>query len=316
MKVQEWPSLAAQVGLSKQLFDATGPNRLQVWLDEQITRIDDSAFARQFSDHITLPGIAEQDFNHRHVRTRSGSLLGGIRFFGGDKARPFVEIVAHTFEESAEGIEALVELVAREWQAFKPRHLRLLLVPEQLHSFNSARPFNSIRPFNSARPILIDMSVHAARYKDMLAPDGRVGLAAFKTADDAINLVQERYRDIAEHQPELAQNISAADAKDIRAWYDAGQVRAITACNKTVGLLAIAPGAIEWLDGDEINEEVIATPHIRNGYAAEAQKVWAAEAKNQNCLLLGTIDRLNPASRKTAEAVGRKSVLNYVFINL
>lgn len=304
MKVQTWPSLAAQNELSKQLFGATGPKRLQAWLDAQIARVDDPAFAQLFSDHITLSGISEQDFNHRQVKSQSGSLLGGVRFFGGDTERPFIEVIAHTFPENTEGIEALAELAATEWQAFKPQHLRLLLTPEQLNSFDGTRSF------------IIDMSVHAARYRDLGASSDRISLTAFRGADAAIHLVEQRYRDIAVHEPELAQNISAADPEDIRAWHGAGQLRAITVCNKTVGLLAIAPGAVEWLDGDEINEEVIVTSQTGNGYAAEAQKTWAAEVKDQNRLLIGTIDRLNPASRRTAEAVGRKAILNYVFVSL
>ncbi len=303
MKAQTWPSLAAQLELSKQLFGATGPKRLQSWFDDQFARIDDPAFARLFSEHIALPGIAEQDFNHRHVRSRNGSLLGGIRFFGGDTARPFVEIIAHTFPENVEGIEALANLVASEWQAFKPQHFRLLLAPEQLNSFDGTRP------------ALIDMSIHAAQYKNIRRPIGRVVLAPFETANAAIELVEQRYLDVAEHDPELARNISAADPQDMRIWHDAGLVRAITACDRTVGLLAIAPSAVEWIDGDEVTEEVITTPHIGNGYAAEAQKVWAANANDQNRLLVGTIDRLNPASRRTAEAVGRKAILNYTFIS-
>ncbi|MEP4198284.1 MAG: GNAT family N-acetyltransferase [Aliishimia sp.] len=304
MQVQQWPSLSAQLTLSKRLFGVTGPELLQNWLDDQAARINDLAFARLFSAHITLPGISEQDFNHRHVTAQNGSLLGGIRFFGGNAERPFVELIAHTFQESAGGIEALASLVRSEWRAFKPENMRLLLTPEQLNSFESAQS------------AFIDMSIHAARYEDIKKPNGRVELATFNNATAAIEIVEQRYRDVSEHDPDLAQNISAADPQDVQEWYDAGQIQAITAKDKTVGLLAIAPGNIEWMTGDEVNEEVISTPHTGKGYASEAQKAWAEQAQDQDKLLLGTIDRLNPASRKTAEAVGRKAVLNYVFISL
>jgi hypothetical protein len=62
-----------------------------------------------------------------------------------------------------------------------------------------------------------------------------------------------------------------------------------------------SPGRIEWIDGDEINEEVIAVEHQGHGYAALAQAAWAKHiASDRSQLLIGTIDRLNTSSRKAA----------------
>lgn len=43
-----------------------------------------------------------------------------------------------------------------------------------------------------------------------------------------------------------------------RHWHAHNQLRAVCIGDITVGILAIAPGSIGWLTGDEINEEVIA----------------------------------------------------------
>jgi hypothetical protein len=54
-----------------------------------------------------------------------------------------------------------------------------------------------------------------------------------------------------------------------------------------------------WIDGNEINEEVIAVEHQGHGYAALAQTAWAKHiARDRSQLLIGTIDRLNTSSRK------------------
>jgi RimJ/RimL family protein N-acetyltransferase len=56
-----------------------------------------------------------------------------------------------------------------------------------------------------------------------------------------------------------------------------------------------------WIDAD----------HNGRGYAAAAQSVWADHvARNRNTLLIGTIQDGNDASRKTAESVGRRHVLD------
>ncbi|WP_193047259.1 hypothetical protein [Mycolicibacterium baixiangningiae] len=60
----------------------------------------DGDFARTFSDHVHLPGIASLDYAHRHIRTPRGDLLGGIRFYSRNVARPFVDVLAHSFDDS------------------------------------------------------------------------------------------------------------------------------------------------------------------------------------------------------------------------
>jgi len=305
MENNNFLSLDEQIALSERLFGASGPKRVQAWLDEQVSCINDPAFARLFSYHSKSLGIAEQEFNHRHIRSIECSILGGIRFFGGDSNRPFVDVFAHDFKLDAEGIDALIERVADEWQSFKPRNMRLLLTPDQLDSFQKTR-----------HNVVVDSHIHAARYQDMELPDGRVGLEAFQSKNAAIELVEQRYREVAMHDLALAENVTPADPEDLQAWHEEGQIRAITANGETVGLLAIAPGSIVWIEGDEVKEEVTRTDHKGNGFAEEAQKVWAARANDPVCLLLGTIDRLNTASQKTADRTGRKAILHYTFIDL
>ena len=66
-----------------------------------------------------------------------------------------------------------------------------------------------------------------------------------------------------------------------------------------------------------MKEEVISTGHTGHGYAASAQAAWAAHvADDPERLLIGTIDRHNHASRRTAERAGRPAVLEDVFVRL
>jgi hypothetical protein len=62
---------------------------------------------------------------------------------------------------------------------------------------------------------------------------------------------------------------------------------------------------------------VIDVGHEGHGYAAAAQRAWAkAVAAEPDRLLIGTIDRLNGASRTTAERAGRPQVMEAVFLPL
>jgi len=130
-------------------------------------------------------------------------------------------------------------------------------------------------------------------------------------------MVRARYRRLMTDDPELARNVLPATADDLRLWHTAGQLRTVRAHDTVVGLLAIAPGQIEWIDADEMNEEVISVDHTGKGYAAFAQAAWSAHiAHDPLRLLVGTIDRLNMAFRKTAQRAGRRRVLDAVFVSL
>lgn len=97
----------------------------------------------------------------------------------------------------------------------------------------------------------------------------------------------------------------------------AGQLKAITVDGVSVGALAIVPGAIRWIEGDEIQEEVIDAEHSGHGYAALAQAAWARSiAVDLDRLLIGTIDGLNIASRRTASRARRRRVLDRVFVSV
>lgn len=293
-----WPSLVPQRALARHLKMSVS---LERWFGVQLARVDNPAFARRFSDHIDLPGIVSGDYTHRLVRTPRGRLLGGIRFYGHDLSRPFVEVVAHDFD----GIAAVVDAVAAEWRAFAPLHLRMIV------AHGATLPADGH----------VDMSVHLARYADMRPSDGRVRLASFRDAKDAVAMVAERYAAVAQTDPALARNIQAAESDDLREWHATGRLAAIRVAGEPehapVGLLAVAPGAVEWIEGDEVCEEVIVASANGQGYARSAQGAWAARPYAvPDRLMVGTIDRLNVASRRSAEGAGRTGALDYAFVPL
>lgn len=292
-----WPSLADQVTVATTLFGGDGEQRVAEWLDTQLSFVDDADFAAGFSNHITLPGIAPLDYAHRHLRTPRGQLVGGIRFYGLDTARPFVDVLAHSFTDLA----ALAEAVVAEWSPFGVSFLRLRHRPGLMNGNNVIR----------------DQTIHAARYNQLTSPDGRVCLVPLPDCTSAIALVAARYTDLAAAHPDLARNIAAQDAEEIEDLHRSGRLRGIDVGGTIVGLLAVGDGEIGWITGDEIKEEVIFTEHTGHGYAASAQAAWATDvADDPSRLLIGTIDRHNHSSRRTAERAGRPAVLEDVFVRL
>ena len=292
-----WPSLADQVTVAVALYGDDGERLVSEWLDTQLGFVGDAEFAAMFSDHISLPGIASLDFAHRRLRTQHGELVGGIRFYGRDLGRPFVDVLAHSFTDLA----SLADAVVAEWSPFRVRFMRLQHRPGIFNGNN----------------VILDQTIHVARYNQMTPPDGRVRLTPLPDAAAAIALVAARYADLAAANPELAGNIAPQDAEEITDWHRSGRLRGIDVDGTIVGLIAVADGEIGWFTGDEVKEEVIASDHIGHGYAASAQAAWAAHVGTDSAqLLIGTIDRHNHASRRTAERAGRPTVLENVFVRL
>ena len=289
--------MADQVTVATILFGGDGERLVSEWLDTQLSFVDDADFAAGFSEHITLPGIAPLDYAHRHLRTPRGDLVGGIRFYGLDTARPFVDVLAHSFTDLA----ALAQAVVAEWSIFGVRFLRLRHLPGVINGDN----------------VIPDQTIHAARYNQLTPPDGRVRLVPLPDAASAIALVAARYADLTAANPELAGNVAAQDAEEIEDLHRSGRLRGIDVGGTIIGLLAVGDGEVGWITGDEIKEEVISTEHIGHGYAASAQAAWAADvADDPSRLLIGTTDRHNHSSRRTAERAGRPAVLEDVFVRL
>ncbi len=268
------------------------------WLADQLGMVGNLDFAGPFADYIGLADVPAVDYAHRVVVSNRGELLGGIRFLGGDRTRPFVDVLAHSFDDE----QALADCVAAEWAVFAPPSMRLVVRPHK-------------RP---GADTVLDQSIHVGRVRQMSASDGRVELGRFSDADEAVALVAERYAALSTDQPDLAANISAAEPEDVQCWHERGALWAIQVSAQTVGMLAVTPGEIDWIIGQEVQEEVIAYPWSGRGYAVSAQAAWAAlvAGSEPDTLLIGTIDRRNTASRLSAQRAGRPALLGKAFMAL
>lgn len=297
MSPDDWPSVTEQCDVATALFGDRGYRLVAEWLDEQAAKVDDTGYARQFADHISLPGVVTGDYAHRIIGCRAGKLLGGIRFYRRRLERPFVEIIAHSFTD----LDALRDCVRAEWSMFRPLDLRLRVRPGRMTNTH----------------MRLDASIHAVPYARMTPPDGRVVLEPFSSVDDAIALVSRRFEQMRDAHPGLYANVTPAEPDDIRAWHTIHRLWAIVSGNDIVGLLAIVPGAVDWIVGDVVCEEIVDTAFSGRGYAAAAQSEWAhSVAREPRVHLVGTIDHLNVASRRSAQRAGRPRVLDDVFVSL
>lgn len=288
------PTIARFAGLH--LPTATIP----AWLDQQIAHCSDPAFAALFSDHLDLPGIHPTDYLHRIVATRTGHLLGGIRFYGHDITKPFVDLLAWT---GPIDLPAWRTAIANVWAAFDPPQFRILSAGE---------------PAFAAFPI--DQTIHAGRAGIMAEQPLRptVTLQPCHAPEAAAAQAARWHQDFAATNPTLAAELHIADAAELTECHTNGSLDYIMIDGTQAGLLATAPGTIDWLHGHIVIEEILASSHHGHGHAAYAQRRLAVSlaATDPQTLLLGTIHHTNIASYRTATTAGRPAIMDYRFIPL
>lgn len=228
-------------------------------------------------------------------------MLAGIRFYRLDVTNPFVEVIAHDFDDW----QSLKTCVVEEWKAFRPRNMRVLMNADA----------------RTVPDAVTDVSIFVSRYGDMAPVDGRISLQSFASPEQAVEIVKARYSQLDDDYPELARRLDRPAPEELTEWHRLDLVKAIHADvagrDEVVGLLAIEPGSIEWIEGDVVSTEVVLDRFSGHGFAASAQRAWAAEPDiAPDRLLIGTIDLLNAASRRTATRAGRAPIMDYVFLPL
>ena len=284
--------------LTRLLGPKTAEQALDAWLAEQIACVRNPTFANRFRAHFGVFSAPPSAYAHRVFDVDGQETLGGIRFYGGDRTKPFVDVLAWSGPLAP---RKLGEAVRAEWAAFRPFALRLLLPAEA-----------------TVENAVLDQTLHAARVAHMAAPQGGAKLALVVDIHHAAAFVAEHFATFAAQNPALASELHPASAEDLTDAQARGRVRFIEADQKLAGLIAFIPETLAFLPGWTVLEEIVAQQFRGRGLAAEAQRLLAQElaAQEPAALMIGTIHRDNAASRKAAERAGRPAVFKYVFVAL
>lgn len=269
------------------------------WLAEQFDRGADPAFAERFRGIAQKSGAPAETFLHRVLDLGGTQVLAGIRFYGGDPDRPFLDLFAWT---RVPDWPALAAAFPDCWAPFAPRDVRLI----------AAAPPDGV----SAR---LDQGIHLGRVSDMpRSTVTGISLEAIGDAEAAADFVGRAYAEAIRDAPELDGEIHAADAETLAACRDEGTLHWILAEGEQAGLIATQRDRIEMLPGALIVEETVRGAFRGRSLARAAQGLLAAEmaASAPGQVLMGTIYANNRASCRTAEGAGRPARLSYWFVQV
>ena len=278
--VAEWSSLADQLDFIEQFFGASGRVEAAESIRQSLSAEVDSAAQLEAHRRYVVSGAVPADYGPRAVGTPRGSVFGQIHDRRVNIAGPFVDVVAHSFED----LDELRAAVACGWSVFSPRFLRL-----------RTRPGAHRRPDSR-----VLRTSYAARCVDMVNPDGCVELSRFKNLDEAMVL-----------------NSAWGDC-EIEHWQECGHMWAIRSGGEVMGALVISKSSGGSLPTYEVEDKFVVPEHRGNGYSAAAQAVWAKTMASVDpaAVLLGSIDPDNHASVRSATRAGRRAVLDTVLVGL
>ena len=230
-----------------------------------------------------------------------GAVQCGIRFYGLDPDRPFVDLVGVT--EPVDDWQAAAQAGLAAYAAIGPSQARLIAA-------------GTTPPVASGFDVSVDQWIVSASLADLAEP-GAAGLEA-ADVDEAMAFVEARYAAFGEARPELAKDVSPAERVQLEACRDCGRLDWWTIDGRRAGLIGVEPDAQLGLDGFCVIEELVAAEFLGQRTAARAQRAIAAaliaDGHDGRRALHGTIDRANAASLRAAEAAGRIRVGAYWFL--
>ncbi len=264
------------------------------WLRDQDERCRDSAWAARFRHHCPVPGRVDTDYAQRWVPVGEHWLLAGIRMRGADVAHPFVDLVATSGPiDMADAVHAAMEAYA----PFRPHR---------------ARVRGPAQPEHPALAVSVDQHLYAAPTTTVRDGPCQVTLQPIRDVEAAVAYVRATHAAWTEQRPWIPAHLQVVSEEQLQDAQNAGTAGWIHRGNgERVGLIAAQHRVDREWTAHVVLEEVVAPEHAGHGYAAQAQRALATRIDG---VLAGTIDGINAASRRTAEAVGRMVVGGFYWV--
>lgn len=259
--------------------------RVAEQVDEEIGRATDPEFGKFFVERL---GVGEpEDYLQRLVQVEGRLVLCGLRLFGGDASKAFVEVVATTAPLN-EAVDAAMSVFAR----FNPIAVRI-------ESAGESCP--------ASEHILVPDTMFYAEHASVVAGSGAIAELEPASLREAECFVVDCYAAFAESDPELVGRVPPASREELEECAREGRLTWWLLGDERAGLIGVCPATLGGLAGMLIVEECVHPAFRGRGSAAMAQRAVAAQLPRTD-VLMGTIDASNHASRRTAQAVGRRVV--------
>lgn len=284
--------------------------RIRTDLAREVDRVSDTDFAASLRQQCPFPGVSDvAAYKNRILQLQDGALvLTGIRFRGGDLAKPFVDVLAAEGPLDAERLDAIAAQVEARWAQFRPLCARFLL-PDDI-DLDWARLGPRSRP---------DLHLVAGRLDD-LASRPLVHTAARVTLLPPGNLAffdryAKIYADLFASHPKHREYNLPQDKEALAKALQEGLLFEVLVDGSWAGIVSALPQAPAGLTGFTVQEMLLDQAHRGQGFGPAMQQRLIEHLRGQDdAVLAGTIHAGNVASLASARRAGRDVIATYVWV--
>jgi hypothetical protein len=286
--------------------------RLRTQIESVLHRLGDRERAREFRSLVPVAGARVEDYFPKLVTVGGDAqVLAGVRFRGGRSGECFVEIYAATARLDAGGVlREVAHAVAAQWEAFRPRCLRIRHANEL--SLSEVDGFASVET---------DHVMYAA-------PIGIVREAAVKQRDENYALTTparidfyseylSAYDSYHQERPELRGVVAPEDENLLEELRRADLLKVVRIDGIWQGVIAARAGIDHGMQGFLIVENCLAPSARQRELSASLLKEFISGLPApDDSVVFGTIHPKNIPSARTAQRIGRRDVMRATLLGL
>jgi hypothetical protein len=268
----------------------------------------EAKFTREFHRFCNVPDVAPNRYAHRVLEVAGRRLIAGIRFFGGNVTRPFVEVarISQPLENDAQR-DAITDLLRQEFAEFAPSRWRILQASHLPYQFAGCEGDLRILTGLVSEIRQLPMPENAARMRLELA----------KNTDFYLRYVA-LYQQLYLERPWLPDVARTESLEDMHEYLEKEEIYEIFVDGEWAGIIIVTTSSSEWGMVGWLMVEIVLTAQFRGqDLAVTAQRLLVQELQGTGALcLFGTIGAVNAPMQKTAARVGRLDIGGYFWVKL
>lgn len=275
---------------------------------DEFKKFTDQDFAKDFHQYINRSDTVPNDFLYKIVEVdQERKLVTSIRFKGGDKLHPFVEIVSKNFDIRQQEWPQIAKLVGNNYKLFQPLSIRFFDGLDTISNENSEFTFDQWYLANQLSTLKnYKTGFNQDKFEFHIPAD----ISFYENYEKAFQQLVE-----AGNDEEVLVQLESKES--IQILVDKQLVICIYYDNEWAGFIAVDQINYKYFKGYCVMEEILLEEYKGKGLGKALQRKMIEHLPFKDSeLFYGTIDHKNIPSIKTALANGRQKIGKYVFCKI